>query len=148
MKAVDGAEVAPPHAPPGLLESRIEAALETDLHAPLRPVDVVDDASRRLEVQRDRLLAEDREALVERAADELRVRPGGGHDHRGVRPGKGGVDGRRVLRAEGVCQRGCPPRVGVVDPKLVDAWELAQDLGVERTEAAHAEDRDLHSTRL
>ena len=148
LEAVDGAEFTGADAAARLLESGIKAALEPDLNAPLRLVDVRHHALRRLEIQRDRLLAEDREPFVERASDQIRVRPGRGHDDGGVRAGDGLVDGRRVLRAELLGEPGRARRISVVDPKLIDPGERAQDLGVERAEAAHAEDRDLHSTRL
>ena len=109
---------------------------------------MVDDALCRLEVQRDRLLAKDSEAAVEPAADQIGVGPRRRHDHGGIGPAERLVDRCRVLRPELLGEAGCARRVGVVDPKLVDARERAQDLRVERAKSAHAEDRDLHSARL
>src|SRR5947207_7932628 len=100
VEAVDGADLATAHPTARLLESRIEAALETDLYSPFHFLHVVDDAFGRLEVQRDGLLAEDREAHIQRVIDQLRVRAGRRDDDRGVRTGQGLVDGGRVLRAE------------------------------------------------
>ena len=148
VKAVDGAELAGANPPPRLAEARVEPALKADLHAAVRPLHVLDHALRRVQVERDRLLAEDRNARVEPAVDELRVSAGRRHDHHRVRPTERVVDRRGVDGAELLRQHGRPRGVGVVDPKLVDAGEFAEDLRVERAESPHAENRDLHSTRL
>src|SRR5207245_8139149 len=99
---------------PRLLKSRIEAALEADLHAALRLLDVVDDAFCRLEVESDRLLAKHWETFVERAADQIGVGPGRCHDHRGIHAGEGIVDGRRVRGAELLREARRPRRVVIV----------------------------------
>src|SRR5437879_12193218 len=70
MEAVDRAELAGPHPAARLLEPRVEAALKADLHAALRLVHLIHDGLCRLEIERDRPLAEHGEACVEGAPYE------------------------------------------------------------------------------
>ena len=60
--------------PPRLAVARVEAALEAELEANARRLDLLDQPARLGEIHRQRLLAEDRDAAREAGADEGRVR--------------------------------------------------------------------------
>jgi hypothetical protein len=120
VEAVHGAKVTGADATSRFLEPSVETALEADLHPPPFLLDMVHDAFGRLEVERDRLLAEDREPFVERADDEIGMRSGRSDDHGRIRTIESGVDRLGVLGAE-LLREACRTRsVDVVDPKLVD----------------------------
>ena len=77
--------------------------------------------------------------------DQLGVGPGGRDDDDRVGAAhrvfhRWGVDRLQLLREGGGAWR-----VGVVYPELVDARGFVEDLRVERAEAAHTKDGDLHS---
>src|SRR3989442_3689010 len=124
MEAVDRAELAGAHPAARLLEPRVEAALKADLHAALRLFHLIHDGLRRLEIERDRLLAEHGEAVIEGAPYEPGVRSCRCDDDGGVRARQRLVDRRGVLRTELARECGRARRVGVVDAQLVDARQL------------------------
>src|SRR5207249_2764319 len=140
VEAVDGAQLAGAHAAARFLEARVETALEADLYAPLRLVDLLDHALRRVEVERDRLLAEHGKTSVERAANELGVRARRGDDDDRVRTVERGVDRRGMLGAE-LLRMG---RVGVdlypeqIGVPLAEVRTFAKSLGGSATNVAVA----------
>src|SRR5207244_12794024 len=142
--AVHRAERAALDEPPRFPKPGIESPLEADLHLSVHALDVLDDRLRRVEVERDRLLTEDREARVEAAMDERRVRAGRRDDDRGVGTLECRVDrgGARESKLGG--DRARPGLVRVVDAQLRDARELSQHLGVERAEPAEPQDSYPH----
>src|SRR2546430_15022919 len=127
MEAVDRAEFAGAHPAARLLEPRVEAALKADLHAALRLVHLIHDGLRRLEIERDRLLAEHGEARIEGAPYKPGVRSCWCDDDGGVRPRQRLVGRRGLPRTEPAREGRRATRGGVVDSPLVDPRQLTWD---------------------
>ena len=147
-KGVDGPEL---RARERLFRSpvpRVEAALEADLEPTLRLRDVRHDVLRLGDADRDRFLAERRDARVEAAADDRRVRVRRRDDHGRVDVLERRVDRvdrprahftRYLLRAR---------RIGVVDQEVVDVRQSAQCGRMRRPETTHAQQPDAHRPYL
>ena len=122
----------------------VEAALEADLKLSLGALDVRDDVSCFWDADRDRLLAERRDARVEALLDERGVRVRRRDDDRGVDALQGVVDARGRLRFQRAGDLLRAGRVGVVHAQLIHVLRFAQDLRVERAETADTKDGDTH----
>src|SRR5439155_8497446 len=126
------------------LVSRVEATLKTDLQPSLRALDVRDDVARLGDADRDRLLAERRDARVEAFLDERGVRIGRRDDHRRIHAPQRLVHARGGPRLQRTGDLFRASAVRVVDTQLVHVLRFAENLGVERAQTADAEDGDTH----
>ena len=142
---VEIAELAGFDLPPGLPVAAVEAPLEAELERDAARFDLARDRDRVLEVVRQRLLAERRQAARDRGADQLGMGRGRGGDDDRVGGGEGLVDrGGRVctnLRRD----LGGSRRVGIGDDQAVDAGCRAEEPGVEPADATGADQGDLHT---
>ena len=97
---VERAQLAGFDLPPCLPVAGVEASLEPELERDATLDDFGRDRDRVLEVVRQRLLAERRQAAGDRGSDQLRVGRRRGRDDDRVGGGEGLVDGRRGVRLD------------------------------------------------
>ena len=124
--------------------ARVEAPLEADLDEDPGLLDLVDHRVDRIELERDRLLAERGNPGAGGEPEERRVAVGGGRDHERVDAGVDeSLDRRCRVEAEaaGDLSRSSSIRVG--DRDRGDAVEGGQRLGVEAADPAHAREPDV-----
>ncbi len=140
---VDGAQFTALHHPAGLPVGRVEPALEADLDGRSCRLDLVDQSDGLVEVEGERLLAEDRQAPVHGHRHEPSVGVGrGGHEH-----GVGRVESLLGTRGHAASDRfrGLPGagRVDVGDDQLYVRLSRDQPT-VELPDPAGADECDLH----
>ncbi len=141
---VDGAEGAGRDEPPGLAVRGVEAALEADLERDAGGLDVLHHPAGLVQLQGDRLLAEDRQPAVGAGPDEGGVGVGGGRDDHRLGPVQRRVDRLHGAGADGRGDGRRPGRVDVGDEQLRDAGVGLQEPGVEGADPAGAQERDAH----
>ena len=123
---VEAAELAALHQPPRLAVARVEAALEAELEADPGGLDLIGQATRLGQVDRQRLLAEDRDAALEPGADEGRVRARAGGDDERIGRGDGLLDARvrgADVSATAAARRG----VGIGEDQVAGVEQVGQD---------------------
>ena len=141
---VERPELAGLDQPTGLAVARVEAPLEAELERHAAALDLGGDRDRVVEVDRERLLAEGRQAAPDRRADQL-----------GVGRGRGGDDDRvgASMASSMVAARGAPTsaatsaaRSGICvgDEQLVDAGCRDEEPGMHPPDATGADEGDPH----
>ena len=134
--------------PARLAIAGVEATLEAELERDAAAVDLVGDGERVVEVGRQRLLAERRQAAPDRGTDEVGMGVGGGGDDDGLGGVHGGLDGRGGRGAHLGRDLGGTRRVGIGDDDAVDAGRGRQQPAVETPDPARSEQRDPSSSLL
>ena len=145
---VDGPELTGLDHPTGLDVGRIEPSLESELEHGRRSFDSLDELARDGEVERERLLAEDRQAAVEGHRYQRGMRVGRGSDDRRVRCVEGFLGGIHVPTADRVGGSLRSLGIDVGDDDVRDARLASNEPAVQLSDPARTEESDLHLTRL